>query len=113
MKNNRIKELIEYLNISQIEFSRITGFDKSTVSLYVNGKREPMQDAIYIISQKFNIDPAWLLGFDVPIHRVSNIKEITSDTPFMEKVEMLHKLSPSSQEIVFNQIDFLYSKENC
>ena len=61
----RIKEMMHILGVSQAEISAKTGLAKSTVSMYVNGLREPKQDGIALISNAFHIDPAWLMGYDV------------------------------------------------
>lgn len=74
---SRIKEIMEIFDISQNEFCKRTGLDASTVSLYINGKREPRQDKLYSISKVFDVDPAWLMGLDVPMrnHKMQMIKE--------------------------------------
>lgn len=67
----RLKELLEIYGLTQREFCERTGLNKSVVSLYVNGRREPMQDNIATIAKTFNVDPAWIMGFDVPMKRKS------------------------------------------
>lgn len=79
---NRIKELLEMNNMSQADFCRKTGLSRSIVSLYINGKREPAQDNIFAISQNFNVDPAWVMGFDVPMNR----KYATENAAILAKV---------------------------
>lgn len=65
--NMRIKELIDRLEISQTEFCRIAGINKSALSNYLNGDRLPRQDQISKIADAFNVNPAWLMGYDVPM----------------------------------------------
>lgn len=43
--------------------------DKSYISLYVNGKVEPNQEKLYILSLALDVSEAWLMGFDVPRDR--------------------------------------------
>lgn len=64
--NDRIRELIEALGMSQIEFCKKTGIKPSALSNYLNGTRVPRQDAIMRIADAFNISAAWLMGYDVP-----------------------------------------------
>ena len=66
---HRISELIEYLNISKTEFCNKTGIMKSALSNYLNGDREPRQPQIAKIADAFDIDPAWVMGYDVPMKR--------------------------------------------
>ena len=64
---SRIDEIMNYFNISQSELCRRTGLQKSALSNYLNGDREPRQDQISIIADPFNINPAWLMGYDAPM----------------------------------------------
>lgn len=64
--NIRIKQLISELNISQTEFCKKTGLAKSALSNYMNGDRQPRQDQIDKIAAAYNVNPAWLMGYDVP-----------------------------------------------
>lgn len=64
--NERIRLLINELEISQTEFCNKTGLTKSALSNYLNGDRQPRQDQIDKISRAFNVSPTWLMGYDVP-----------------------------------------------
>ena len=66
---DRLSQLLEIKGLSQIEFCNIVGLDKSTVSLYMHNKRSPRQFVIARISDAFNINPAWLMGYDAPMER--------------------------------------------
>lgn len=61
----RIQELMSYFGINQTELCKRTGLQKSALSNYLNGDREPRQDQISLIADPFNINPAWLMGYDV------------------------------------------------
>lgn len=65
--NTRIRTLITELGISQTEFCNKTGITKSALSNYLNGERQPRQDQLDKISKAFNINPSWLMGYDVPM----------------------------------------------
>lgn len=65
----RLLELMQELNISQTDICVKTNLPKSVLSMYVHGKREPRQDKISQIADAYNIDPAWLMGYDVPMKR--------------------------------------------
>ena len=64
--NDRIRELIDDLGMSQIEFCNRTGIKASALSNYLKGNRVPRQDAIMRIADTFNISASWLMGYDVP-----------------------------------------------
>ena len=63
----RLGELMEYYHINQSELCRKTGLQKSALSNYLNGDRVPRLDQISLIVDCFNINPAWLMGYDVPM----------------------------------------------
>lgn len=73
----RLREYMNLTNTKQADLVRITGLSKSVISLYVSGKREPMQDNIYTLAHSLNVSPAWLMGLDVPM------KEVKMDTDFV------------------------------
>ena len=64
--NQRIKELIADLGVSQIDFCNKTGIKPSALSNYLNNNRVPRQDAISKIADAYNISPTWIMGYDVP-----------------------------------------------
>lgn len=64
---HRIAELIDFLGVNQTEFCQKTGLQKSALSNYLNGDREPRQDQISKITDAYNVNPAWIMGYDVPM----------------------------------------------
>jgi len=71
---HRIKELINLTGDSQNEMARKSGLTKSAISNYINGTREPRQDAIFHLSKAYNINPAWLMGYDVPMETMEKLE---------------------------------------
>lgn len=68
----RINYLIStFCDGSQQRFSEKTQLNKASVSQYVNGKNTPSSITASKIAKAFGIDPAWLMGFDVPMEPVS------------------------------------------
>ena len=63
----RLQEMMDYYKISQTELCKRTGLQKSALSNYLNGDREPRQSQISLIVDPFNINPAWFMGYDVPM----------------------------------------------
>lgn len=64
----RLFELMNTYNLNQTEFCKKTGIQKSALSNYLNGDRVPRQDQLSLIADAFNVDPAWLMGYDVPMY---------------------------------------------
>ena len=63
----RINELMSYFGLNQTELCRKTGLQKSALSNYLNGDREPRQNQISLIADPFGVNPAWIMGYDVPM----------------------------------------------
>jgi len=63
----RIQEILDYYGMSQTELCKKTGLQKSALSNYLSGDREPRQDQISLIVDPFNINPAWFMGYDAPM----------------------------------------------
>lgn len=63
--NQRIRELIDQLHVSQIDFCSTTGLKPSALSNYLNDNRTPRQDAISKIAEAYYVNPSWLMGYDV------------------------------------------------
>lgn len=91
---HRLKELLNESGDTQNEMARKTGLTKSAISNYINGTREPRQDAILKISNTYNVNPAWLMGCDVPKHEDSR-----SDEDIKEFFELLKADSPDKESI--------------
>lgn len=64
----RLFELMNTYKLNQTEFCKKTGIQKSALSNYLNGDRVPRQDQLSLIADAFNVDPAWLMGYDVPMY---------------------------------------------
>ncbi|MBO4541844.1 MAG: helix-turn-helix transcriptional regulator [Bacteroidales bacterium] len=98
----RIREILNYYNIKQAEFCKRTGIKSSALTNYLKGEREPRQDKVSQIADAFGLDPAWVMGYDVPMK-----KKIETTDRLLLYYRLLSELMPSDQELVFNQIDYL------
>ena len=104
---HRLLELMSSLNITQQDIADRTGIDKSSISLYVNGKREPRQDKVGIISEAYGLDPAWLMGYDVPMMRETTAAKAKRHADLITKFS---RLSEKDQTIILNMIDSMLEK---
>ena len=65
----RIKKALSIRNMTQSELCRRTKIATSAMSEYLKGLYDPKQDKIYLMSEALNVDPVWLMGFDVPMEK--------------------------------------------
>ena len=63
----RLRKALSVRNMTQSELCRRTKIATSAMSEYMKGLYDPKQDKIYIMAQALNVDPVWLMGFDVPM----------------------------------------------
>lgn len=74
-KETRYQELLDYFHVDQMDMVNRTGLPKSSISMYVNGQRNPRQDKISIIAKAYNVQEAWLMGYDVPMFKEESSKD--------------------------------------
>ena len=113
---SRIKEAMSDMNISQQELADKSNIGKSSISHYVNGSNEPGNKSAYALAKVLNVNPAWLMGLDVPKHTES-IRidaQIVSSEKALRKANVMNiydHLSPERQEQFEDYLKYLASKD--
>ena len=62
----RLKAALELRNMRASELSSLTGISRPALSAYLSGTYQPKQGNIYKMSEALRVDPAWLIGMEVP-----------------------------------------------
>ena len=79
MKEKRLRQ-IDVLNLAKpFQEKYNIKFSKSHLSQYVNGKSNPDNEKIFLLSKVFGVTEAWLLGYDVP--RFERLEEAKINEP--------------------------------
>ena len=74
----RIKALREENNLTQTELAEIVGVTKTTVSRWETGNIATLKmNFLDILSKRFQVNPAWILGYDVQRKILSKEGETT------------------------------------
>ena len=94
---NRIKELLNIYGDKQFEMAKKTGLSKSAITRYINGDNVPNQESIDKIAKAYNVNPAWIMGYDIDMEKKSN-KEI---------IKMLNMLTEQDKDFVIKTIKYL------
>ena len=77
---SRIRKALSIRGMRQHELCEKTKIPKSAISQYISGAFEPKQDRVFLIAQALNVDPVWLMGYDVPMEtKVEPLKK--KDSP--------------------------------
>lgn len=93
----RLIQLLEMTGDSQADMVRKTGIEKSAISHYINGKREARQDKLIAIANAYKVNPAWLMGLDVPMQQMEI--EPVSDHDMAEALELYKRYVSAIPEI--------------
>ena len=84
----RISKALSIRGMKQSELCEKTKIPKSAISQYISGTFEPKQDRLFLIAQVLDVDPVWIMGFDVPMEK-EQTKEKNPSEPKLTEVEKL------------------------
>ena len=97
----RLKEALDFNNMTAAELSRRTGISKGAISQYLKGTIYAKQDKIYAISQVLNVSPGWLMAFDDPDSRL-----------LAEEIKVaFNSLSSERQNLALEYLHFLLAQQ--
>lgn len=120
MKENtsqRLKRLMEYYNITQTDICKKTNIPKSSMSMYISGEREPRQDKLTLIAEAYDVNEAWLMGYEVEMKKenaYSDEQAVRLATYFKKYQNILQKydnLTDENKKSVNDMINFLSEQQ--
>lgn len=63
----RLSQALDARNMKAADLSKKTKVSEGTISCYINGKYEAKQNRVRTFAEALNVNPAWLMGYDVPM----------------------------------------------
>ena len=120
MKENtsqRLKRLMEYYNITQTDICKKTNIPKSSMSMYISGEREPRQDKLTLIAEAYDVNEAWLMGYEVEMKKenaYSDEQAVRLATYFKKFQDILQKydnLTDENKKSVNDMINFISEQQ--
>lgn len=99
--SNRLSKALSTRNMKPIELSEKSGISRGKISSYINGKYKANQNALYSLATALNVNPVWLMGYDVPMDSTIPIKNNITN-----RIKLLR------EENSFTQLD-LATRLNC
>ncbi len=109
---DRLKQAMDYRNMTAADLCNKGNFNKSTVFYWLNGKNVPKNDKLYLLAKILDVSEAWLLGYDVKMEREIVQKEIDELAEMVERIKKdpdfraialsLHRLDPGQLTAVKN-----------
>lgn len=114
MKNEltakRLQLALSSANMKPQELADKSGVSKSSISQYVNGAHAPSNISSGKMGKVLNVEPMWLMGFDVEMKKDFSSKSAREDIEFLKKYSLLKE---RDKKIVSDMIDSMLSnKEN-
>lgn len=65
--STRLDKAMKLRNMKSVELHEKTGISESLISKYLSGNALARQNKIFALSKALDVNPAWLMGYDVPI----------------------------------------------
>lgn len=100
--SERMKEALDLRGMKQADLVEKTGIGKSSISTYLSGDYEPKQRNIYKIAKALNVNEAWLMGYDVPMERQSDVDRFKAYADAFNKSHTQMMVSETEGKIVKN-----------
>lgn len=72
----RLSEALECRQLKAADLSRLTGVSEGTISCYINGKYEAKQTRVRVFAKALDVDPVWLMGYDVPMKATDDASSV-------------------------------------
>ena len=114
---HRLTYAIKIKNIRPVDISKVTGISKTNLSCYMSGKYEAKQDGVEILAKVLDVNPVWLMGYDVPMDRnyekdkIIEINVINLYTnEIIEKIPFVYRTDIENQNI--NNLFAIYASDN-
>lgn len=104
--SKRISKALLVRDMKQSELCEKTKIPKSAMSQYLSGAFEPKQDRLHIIAKALDVNPVWLMGYDVPMEREE--KKSPEEPQLTEGEKMLldlfRRVPEDQQQLVLQMI---------
>ena len=118
---DRFNQALSIRNVMPVDLSKKTKISESTISQYRSGYAKPKEEKLAIISNALNVNPAWLMGLDVPMenHRSDFVDPKSNLLIEIEKrglnekqtedllhfIDLFLKLPPDKQKAIENLLE--------
>ena len=102
----RIKKALSMRGMTQAELCRLSGLPKNSVSAYAKDAYEPKEDRARALARVLDVDPLWLLGYDVAIDGTKNTPaERDLDEGERLWLDIYHRASEDTRKLFITTIN--------
>lgn len=110
MKNEltakRLQKALSDVNMNQQELADKSGVSKASISQYINGSHAPSNISSGKMGKVLNVEPLWLMGFDVEMRKEISSESAERDMDILKKISLLNN---RDKQIVMSMIDSMLS----
>lgn len=108
--SERLKELMIDNNETTYSIGELLNLSAATISRYRDGKMSPKITTIYSIANHFNVNPVWLMGYDVEKNLNLTDDKVGLSTEEKILIEKFKKLDSEDKVKVIDYTDLLSSQ---
>lgn len=101
---NRLQEAM--CGMSMADLAEKLGCARSNISMYLSGRRTPTKMTIQLMAICLNVNPAWLMGLDVPKYLERKNAETSRPVTLLDRelTELLPLLTEDQKRLLLAQI---------
>lgn len=89
---SRLSQALEARGMKAADLSKKTKVAEGTISCYINGRYEAKQNRVQVFAEALNVNPAWLMGYDVPMETESRHPAAPASRPIPPGFEPMPKM---------------------
>ena len=89
---SRLSQALEARGMKAADLSKKTKVAEGTISCYINGRYEAKQNRVQVFAEALNVNPAWLMGYDVPMETESRYSVAPAARPIPPGFEPMPKM---------------------
>ena len=89
---SRLSQALEARGMKAADLSKKTKVAEGTISCYITGRYEAKQNRVQVFAEALNVNPAWLMGYDVPMETESRHSVAPASRPIPPGFEPMPKM---------------------
>ena len=110
---NRLNLAIKIFGLKQVDIVKKTGIDKTLLNKYISGNSNASQKKISLLANFFNVNPLWLMGYDVPMKKTTPKNNISAEYGLLTNDTIsIQGLDNDDIKEIQRQIEYLKNKNN-
>ena len=89
--SKRLETALKIRGMKQADLADKAGTSRAIITIYLQGKTVPRKRSLIKLAEVLDVNPAWLMGYDVPMN-VQNRRDI-----IIAQIELLLRILPQEE----------------